>query len=100
MLAFTAASRGLLSQRSSSRRWAAVTVRGCVAVRSSKCCAAAASCPGLATTLAMLPGGSWSRVVGIAGEDHFTCLAEPDEDWQQGRVDDRWHAGIELGQAE
>jgi len=40
------------------------------------------------------------KLVDIAGEDHFTRLAQPDEGWQQSRVDDRRHADLDLRQTE
>ena len=100
MLALTEASSGLLSQTSNSRRWAAVTVGGCVAVRSSRPLRGRGEFAGLGYDVGDAAGRQLVKVVDVAGEDHFSRLAEPDEGWQQSRVDDRWHADLDLGQAE
>jgi len=99
MLVFTQASSGLLSQTSNSRRWAAVTVRGCVATRSSKSSAAAASSPARRPCWQCCRAAA-DQACRYRGEDHFPCLAEPDEGWQQSRVDDRRYADLDFGQAE
>ena len=100
MLAVTEASSGLLSQRSNSRRWAAVTVAGCVRDAVKQGFRHCGEFPVLGDHVGNAVGRQLMKCVDIAGENHFPRLAEPDEGRQQSRVDDGRHADLDLGQAE